>query len=119
MQARLDRVALSGWFMDALLFVICGGVVLAAMLLTPSDEAVSLFGREIPVVCFYRQFLDMRCPGCGLTRSFAFMGHGQALEAFRMNFLGPPLFVLVASQVPWRLVQLVRRGRRLWVGGDA
>jgi hypothetical protein len=99
LQARRRReLAGVDWF----LLLVCGAVVVASALLQPGAEAVSLFGWELPGLCTFRNLTGLRCPGCGLTRSFAYMGHLQPLEAFRMHLLGPPLYLLVAAQVPWR-----------------
>ena len=104
----LDRLGSQRWFADAVVLVLCAGVVGAAMILSPSPEAVGLFGVDVPVVCGLRKLTGLPCPGCGLTRSFVFLGHGQLGEAFRMNWLGPPLFLAVLSQVPWRIYRIAR-----------
>lgn len=96
------------WFGEAFLGLLFGGVLLAAALLSPTAEAVSLFGYEVPTVCAFRQAFDMGCPGCGLTRSFSFMAHGQVGTAFQMNWLGPLLFLAFASQPPYRLYRIAR-----------
>lgn len=108
---RIDRVFTAWWFGDALLLGIAASVLLMAALITPSDDVLTLFGREIPVVCTWRNLFGFGCPGCGLTRSFTFMAHGAFIEAFRMNLMGPVLFTVLASQVPWRLWRLIRRSR--------
>jgi len=99
------------WQLDVVLLVGALGVLLLAAVMTPSDDALTLFGVEIPMVCTIRRLTGMSCPGCGLTRSFVYMAHGAPLAAFRMNLLGPPLFAVVALQVPWRALSLARRGR--------
>ena len=86
-------------------------IVVLSAVLVPSDESVSLFGHVVPQVCFYQRFLGVSCPGCGLTRSFTYMAHGHALDAFRMHKLGPVLFVGVAGLVPYNLA-LIWRLRR-------
>ena len=103
------------WLADALLLALCGSVVLVALLLTPSPDAVSLFGHEIPIVCGFRRLTGLPCPGCGLTRSFAFAAHLQIAAAFRAHLLGPVLFAFVAGQVPfrlWRLYAVAATGER-------
>lgn len=99
------------WHLDALVLAGAVAILALAALMTPSDEALTLFGVEIPTVCTIRRLTGMSCPGCGLTRSFAYLAHGALLPAFRMNVLGPPLFALVASQVPWRVARLWRAWR--------
>jgi len=109
----VDHVGSRWWFGDGFVLALCTGVLLVATLLDPTHEAVSWFGVEIPVVCTFRRLTGIGCPGCGLTRSFAFMGHLQLVDAFRVNLLGPLLYLGVAAQVPWRAVRLLRaRARR-------
>lgn len=104
----IDRIVNTWWFGDAIVLLICGAVVTAAAILTPTDDAVSLFGVEIPAMCTWRQLFGVGCPGCGLTRSFTFMAHGAVFDAFRMNWLGPLLFSVVAVQLPLRVIRLTR-----------
>lgn len=101
----------SWWFGDGLLLLICGTVVLLAAILTPTPEFVEFFGTRIPESCGYKRVLGMNCPGCGLTRSFTYMAHFSPLDAFRMNWIGPPFFLLVASQIPYRALRLLRGWR--------
>lgn len=105
---RFESVARAPWFNDALWLFICAGIVSAALLMRPSYEAVSLFGFDVPVLCTWRRFTGMSCPGCGLTRSFVFFAHGRLREAFEMNVFGPAAFVWVFVQIPWK-------GRKLWL----
>lgn len=109
------RVLESYWFGQALVLLICLGIVVVAAVITPSDEMLSLFGKDIPIMCSFRRFFGFGCPGCGLTRSFTYMAHFDIIGAFKMNWLGPPLFALVVGQVPYRAYTLWRgptRGRR-------
>lgn len=83
-------------------------VVVASMILTPSDSAVSLFGVQLPPLCTWKRITGMDCPGCGLTRSFTYMGHGAVLDAFHKHRLGPLLYTAVAAMIPWHGYKLVR-----------
>ena len=89
-------------------FVLCLGVVIASAVLTPSDSAVSLFGYVVPPLCTWKQLTGMDCPGCGLTRSFTYMGHGEIGLAFAKHYFGPILYTAVAAMVPWHGYKLVR-----------
>ena len=99
---------LSWWFAEVFLLVLCGAAVTVAWLLSPGADVGSLFGVEVPVLCTFRRLTGLECPGCGLTRSFTFMAHGSIGGAFEANLLGPVLFTLVASQVPYRIIRIVR-----------
>lgn len=87
------------------------GIVVLAVFLTPSTEELSLFGWDVPVLCTFRRVTGFPCPGCGLTRSFVFLAHGHLVDAFRMNLFGPPAFVWVVAQLPWRAVRIWRATR--------
>ncbi len=54
-----------------------------------------------------------------MTRSFAFMMAGQPVAALQMNYLGPFVFAVFASQVPYRLWVLFQVARRAYSAGDA
>jgi len=104
----------SWWFGHLLLFVLCGGVILAAAVMEPSNENLTLFGFEVPMVCGWRRMTGWRCLGCGMTRSFVFLAHGHIVDAFWMNYAGPLLFAFMAAQPPYRLWKLAQglRSRR-------
>lgn len=93
---------------DALALMIAGIVLGLAVVLEPSPEVVRLFGWDVPTLCGMRLITGLSCPGCGMTRSFAFLAHGQLRDAFAMNPLGPIAFVVVAAQVPYRSLRLWR-----------
>ena len=99
---------------------VCTVVVVLSVLLTPSAEALTLMGVEIPPMCMWKNLTGSDCLGCGLTRSFTFMGHGRIKEAFELHLLGPLFFVIVAAQLPWRTLRLGHRlaMRMGWLGGN-
>lgn len=86
-------------------------VIGSSVLLTPSTEALTLFGVEIPPLCTWKRLTGHDCLGCGLTRSFTFMGHGRWSEAFELHRLGPLLWVGTLTQIPWRIFALLRLAR--------
>ena len=61
--------------------------------LNANEQWVYALGWQVPELCTLRKVLGIRCPGCGLTRSFVFMGHGEWWTALRMNWLGPPFWL--------------------------
>ena len=86
------------------------------MVLTPSSEAVSLFGWEVPPLCIFSAVFGLDCFGCGLTRSFTYVGHGQLSEALQLHKLGPIVYLLVFAQLPLRSFRLWRTRHRIGTG---
>jgi hypothetical protein len=87
--------------------------LLGSVLMTPSSEALSVFGYELPPLCLWRATTGWRCPGCGMTRAFTYMGHLQPVEAFRVHVLGPFLWLAVAYYTPIRLYRTWKAWRQL------
>ena len=104
----IDRYTRRWWFGHLAIFLICASMVGVALMLTPSTGAVAVGGFDVPILCGFRKVTGVGCPGCGMTRSFTFMAHGEWLAAWNLNMLGPPTFIAVASQVLYRPFQLVR-----------
>jgi hypothetical protein len=101
------------------LFWLAASVLAASFLLEFGDDGrlrLPLVGVELPEVCWWRRCTGVDCPGCGLTRSFVSLAHGDLSAAMHYHPLGVVLFVLVAAQLPYRLMQLARlaRGHPPW-----
>ena len=62
----------------------------------------------LPALCTWQRLTDRPCPGCGLTRCFISMAHGDVAGAWQFHPLGVFLFGLLLVQVPYRGVQLWR-----------
>lgn len=80
-------------------------------------------GLVLPPTCLARQTLGVGCPGCGLTRSFVHLAHGDPAASFASHRLGWLLMALAALQIPYRLHALYGSGRFLlpaaaarWIG---
>ncbi len=74
---------------------------------------VPLIDKPLPGTCTFRNVTGVPCPGCGLTRSFISIGHGQWLDAWHYNPAGFVFFAMIAFQIPYRIYQIfrIRRGR--------
>ena len=59
-------------------------------------------------LCAARRLLGLSCPGCGLTRSFISLAHGDLATAWSYNPAGLWLFAIIALQIPFRSIQLFR-----------
>jgi hypothetical protein len=92
------------WFFIAVL------VVLASVVLTVNQSEVGIPGLSavLPGLCTFKRTTGLDCPGCGLTRCFISLGHGQIGAAFGFNPVGILLYVFVIIQIPFRLTQIVR-----------
>lgn len=44
---------------------------------------------EGPVLCPVRLGIGLPCPGCGVTRAFSFMAHGEFGRAIQFNAIAP------------------------------
>lgn len=83
--------------------------------------AVSLLGLVIarlwPVqsvdsgepTCLLRILTGLPCPGCGMTRAWVHVAHGDVLTAFQYNLFGPLGMAVAAGIVLYVAVALVRR----------
>ena len=84
-------------------------VVLAFLLEVHSDQRVafsSLPGWPLPETCPARSLLHIECPGCGLTRSFIHLAHGDWRASWNVHRVGWFLALAVVLQIPYRLVAL-------------
>jgi hypothetical protein len=104
-----------------LMFLVLAVIVLVlSMTMSVRGEGtqVSLpfFDEPLPELCYLRRFTGMECPGCGMTRSFISLGHGDVVSAWRFNPAGVLLFGLFVAQIPYRSLQLwrIRRGEPEW-----
>ena len=43
--------------------------------------------------CIFKDLCGIRCPGCGLTRSFISILNFDFISAIKYNFLGIPIFI--------------------------
>ncbi len=83
-------------------------LTIALLMELNSDGTASLpFVGELSRVCAWQNLFAMDCPGCGLTRSFAALAHGQWVTAWRFNPAGWLFFAVCLYQLPYR-------GRQLW-----
>jgi hypothetical protein len=65
-----------------------------------------------PILCPFRRFSGLPCPGCGLTRSWVSFAHGDVSAAFDYHAFGPLLFVTVVVALGVKAFTLIT-GRQL------
>ncbi len=86
-----------------------GILAIACLMTVGSDRQVLLPGldRPIPETCAMHTRFGIDCPGCGLTRSFIHLAHGDVQSAWRLNPASLLVFAFVASQIPLALAHLL------------
>ena len=98
-----------------MLVLSCAIVVFSFVLIVRSDDHAAfalLPNWPIPSTCPSQVIFHVDCPGCGLTRSFIFLAHGDWHNAFVRNRAGWLLALAVVLQIPYRLIALCGRNRQ-------
>jgi hypothetical protein len=98
-----------------MLALACGILVLSLLLEVRSDDHAALVflpNWPIPSSCPSQVIFGVDCPGCGLTRSFILMAHGDWHRAFSKHRVGWLLALAVVLQIPYRLTALWGRNRQ-------
>jgi hypothetical protein len=104
--ARRFRERRRHWEMLSLSVI---ALVLSVVLrLTPDGHAAvpGLMSHPIPESCPSQRVFGVRCPGCGLTRSFISLAHGHWHESLGYHRLGWLIFLATVAQVPYRLLRI-------------
>jgi hypothetical protein len=104
-------------FYHIILLALSASVLLLAVVLSIRDHSqviLPVLQLPLPELCTMRRMLGIDCPGCGLTRCFIALAHGDVTAAWSYNPAGLWLFLVMAFQVPFRIYQLWRlsRGQR-------
>lgn len=102
---RFDRRFQLTWLLLA------SGVVLLSMLMQLRDSLqvnIPFTQTPMPEMCSFRRFTGMDCAGCGMTRCFISLGHGDVAKAWSYNPAGILLYAMVLFQIPFRAWQLWR-----------
>lgn len=89
-----------------MLAISLGVIVLACVLQVRGDQRVQfhwLAGWTLPELCQSKALLGWDCPGCGLTRSFIHLAHGDLAASLQVHRLGWLLALFVLVQIPYRL----------------
>lgn len=82
----------------------------------PTHVVIPWFDMPLPPSCGMQQVLGLDCPGCGLTRSFIALAHGDLNASLAFNPGGFLVFGLALFQIPYRIAQLYRvwSGEKPW-----
>lgn len=89
------------------------GVLIASFILEVRDDAIAapLDSMPLPGLCTFKRMTGIDCPGCGLTRCFVSISHGELEQAFSYNAAGLLLYIAVVFQLPFRGWQILRLRR--------
>jgi len=96
------------------MLIVCAAVVVLSfsLMVFPDREHIALqMAPEYPLpdTCLARSIFDVKCPGCGLTRSFIMLADGDWRRSLGFHPLGWVLALAVLIQFPYRILSLVRR----------
>ena len=77
-------------------------VFLSVAMRSTGDQHVFLPGMSIPLpeLCMTKTVLGIPCPGCGMTRGFISIAHGQWTRAWAFNPVSFLVFALVVGADP-------------------
>ena len=101
-------------WLHGLFFWMALAVIGATFLLrSEGQESVFFLGAKqaMPELCASKRIFDLPCPGCGLTRSFISISHGQFARAWNFNPVSFLLYPFIFVQIPWHAMQywLIRK----------
>lgn len=83
-------------------------VILSFVFQVRTDQKVEVTGGvwTVPELCLSRSLWGVSCPGCGLTRSFVRLAHGDFSGSVAVNRVGWLLALATVIQIPYRSVML-------------
>lgn len=97
--------------LHVIFLVMAAAILLCSFVMTSEGRnivRVPGVAGHMPETCISRRLYGFDCPGCGLTRSFISMSHGEFQKAFSFNPAGPIVYLFVLIQVPWHAYQMIR-----------
>jgi hypothetical protein len=103
------------------LLSLCVTVLILASVLDINPQAteqVTLGSWTLPEFCQSKRLFRIDCPGCGMTRSFIYMAHGEVPAAFKLHPTGAILFIAMILAIPFLVINAVwiSRGNRSLIG---
>lgn len=108
---------------NVIVFAVCFCLLFTAVILAPPDpvtQNVTLRNQHLPSLCTFKNLTGLPCPGCGLVRSITALVHGDVAGSIAHHRLGWLIFVLIFSQMIYRLILLMNIMRRAYadrIGG--
>lgn len=68
--------------------LLLSGILMVSMVIPP-------FRDQKFTACLFENIFGIRCPGCGMTRAFLFIGHGDIRSALEMNINSLAVYALM------------------------
>ncbi len=106
---RISWTGYENWIATIWMLGATGCVTMAALMQVGEDRRVFLPGlsEPVPEMCMMYSRFGIDCPGCGLTRTFIHMAHGQFISAWHTNPVGMLVFLLACVQIPMGAAQVI------------
>jgi hypothetical protein len=97
----------SGWPLHSQVLGFLGSwpgraTAVAALILSAILSPTWLQGGS--VLCPLRRTTGLMCPGCGLSRSFVSLSHGDLANAFHFHAFGPLVYLIFVASLVWMIV---------------
>ena len=94
----------------ALLIAAVSVILLSFLMRSVGESLVFLPWSSLPMPesCAAKQLFGISCPGCGLTRAFIAISHGNWDRAWFFNPASFLVYLFVIVQIPWRCFQMWR-----------
>lgn len=85
-------------------------VILLSLVLSVRDDqrvvVTGLTSLPLPEACGMQVMFRRNCPGCGLTRSFIHLAHGDWQRSLAVHRVGWIIAAAMLFQIPYRLLAL-------------
>ena len=104
------------------ILVLCAGVMILSLLLGVREERqvlVPLLGASLPELCMTKRWTGLGCPGCGMTRAFAWLLRGDLSQALTYHPLAPLIALELLLLGGWWLARRFGRAPELGRLGTA
>lgn len=103
----MNKLRLSNdWFFHLILLLLCFIPVILSVVMTTNGVTSLLGSRQFNNICIFKMATGYKCPACGMTRSFIYMGHLDFINALKLNFAAALLFLFCIFQIPYRLARI-------------
>ena len=96
-------------FRVLVLLMVTAAIVMSFVMTIEGQEVyLPLASQPIPEVCASRNLFGMDCPGCGMSRAFISISNLEIDKALAFNSASLVVYLFVAIQIPWHLMQIFR-----------